>query len=212
MQAAHIGTEHESSSLLLTLPLSRLGRDTLKSQANRRTYVSLWLNRSTEATIHEFFCDHGFRTSVLSTGLHITIYQSDLVLPRVENAFESLEITVDTAETRFMTMTIGGIVKRDHLNPSDHRIGIRLTRRNQAIDAIDRIRRHYVEIERKHFSQDRKPSTLQKSSFGSPVYVPHVTLLKPDNGATADLTTLGTAFRERFAELAFHQLRVQVDR
>lgn len=176
----------------------------------KSTYVAIYLRRMESDAIREFMLDHGVPAFAIKTDLHVTIYEADCIFPNLQMSDETIIETVNADETRFMVMAAGGVVFQPHLVPSINKIGIRLTRRNQATAFIDEIRQRFGSLETPEMLGTRKRSTGRHSAFGAPNYQPHMTLLDPGNELPSDLTQLGKDFRATFSDLVFNRLAIRL--
>ena len=96
--------------------------------------------------------------------------------------------------------------------PQERSVGIRLTKRNMAIDSIQELRQDMCALETPEVIGNRTKSTAWKSCFGARRYQPHIKLLKPGNGIDQDLTNLGATFRSCFSTFEFDKYSIKVNK
>ena len=168
-------------------------------------YAMLWVSRRSVAEITEFFVSKGISEDSIESQMHLTVYRADCLLPDLPVGTETRRerIEADVEETRFMVFAPGGIVAQPHIDRAKKSVGIRLKRRNQAIEAIQKLRGQMCDLETSEVIGDRQPSTAWKSCFGPRKYLPHVLLLRPGSGVDRDLTPLGTSFRAQIRTIEF---------
>lgn len=174
------------------------------------TYVALYLCQLDETAIRLFLEDYGLVNESIRRELHVTIYEAPCWLPGVFAVDEKVLIEANGEETRFMVMAPGGEVILPGIHPNDRRVGIRFTRRNRAVNAIDELRLRFARLETPDILLERPQSTSRKSAFGAPRYQPHMTLLEPRSQVDSDLTLLGQAFRSKFQILCFDRLEIRL--
>ena len=174
-------------------------------------YGILWVARQSEAQIIEFL-SHECRvaTKAIQHGLHLTVYYSRRPVPRLNEHRQSVSIVADVSETRFMVLAPGGENPRIGLEPSRRSIGIRLTKRNQAIGQILNLRRGIYQLEPSEWSANRKPTSDWQNAFGARHYQPHIKLLQPGNEVDRDLTEIGKGFRSSISYIEFDRFEVIV--
>ncbi|MCY4012819.1 MAG: hypothetical protein OXG82_08910 [Gammaproteobacteria bacterium] len=172
-------------------------------------YALLWLTRDSERALTDFLVANGLRRNAIQRGMHLTVYHAQRSLPGLRLGRRTVDIVVDVAETRLMVMAPGGERPRDGLDPSRQSIGLRLTKRNAAIDDIQALRSDVFRLETPKLLGARKPTNAWNSAFGSRRYQPHVTLAGPQNGAPYDLTVIGKALRTSIATIRFDRFEVR---
>lgn len=172
-------------------------------------YALLWLTRDSESRLTDFLVASGLRRSAIQRGMHLTVYHARRPLPGLRLGRRNVEIVADVAETRLMVMAPGGERPRDDLDPQRQSIGLRLTKRNAAIDDIQALRGDVFRLETPEILGSRRPTTAWQSAFGSRRYQPHVTLAGPGSGAPSDLTVIGKALRASVATLSFGSFEVR---
>lgn len=175
-----------------------------------RTYVAIYLCRRDAQAVREFLLNQGIPSVAIRRELHITVYQSDCTFPGIQSFDEAIQVAANVAETRFMVMAAGGEVAQPDLNPSENKVGIRFTRRNQVSQFIDGIRLRFANMETPEILGTRRQTTARRSAFGAPNYQPHMTLLNLGSGVGSDLTVLGQAFRSQFEHLVFDRLEIRL--
>lgn len=122
-------------------------------------------------------------------------------LPGLREMSAPAEVAVDPAETRFMVLAPGGENPRDELEPGQLSVGIRLTRRNSAIAAIQKPRKSVYRFETPAAIGSRKRTTAWTNAFGSRRYQPRIRLLKPWSKIQRDLTPIGQAVRSAIGRI-----------
>ena len=173
-------------------------------------YALLWLARSSERKIAEFLTSWGIPQKSIQRGMHLTVYHARRKLPGLplHQPSRSVEIDADVLETRFMVLAPGGENPRPDLVPAKRSVGIRLTKRNSAIEHIQALRREMISFETPQVVGQRKPSTAWTNCFGSRHYQPHVKLLKPGSEIDRDLTSIGKYFRMCFTTIEFGKYKI----
>ena len=173
-------------------------------------FAMLWVCRRSVAEITEFFVSKGIPEDSIEPRMHLTVYRADCLLPGLRVGTQTRRERIEAAveETRFMVFAPGGIVAQPHIDPAKKSVGIRLTRRNQSIEAIQALRGQMCDLETSEVIGDRQPSTAWKSCFGPRQYLPHVLLLRPGSGVDRDLTPLGTSFRAQIRTIEFDRYDV----
>ena len=172
-------------------------------------YALLWLTRDSESRLTDFLLTNGLMRSAIQRGMHLTVYHAQRPLPGLRLGRRNVDIAADIAETRLMVMAPGGETPRPDLDPRRQSIGLRLTKRNAAIDHIQVLRSDLSRLETPEILGARKPTTAWKSAFGSRRYQPHVTLAGPQSGAPYDLTVVGNALRSSIATIRFGSFEVR---
>ena len=102
-----------------------------------------------------------------------------------------------------MVMKAGGEVPIHGVHPKDHKIGLRLTRRNRAFDDLLELRKRVSDLETPDLLDGRASSTASRSAFGAKKFQPHVTILQPDNGSPYDLKPIGDELRKSIRNIDF---------
>ena len=120
-----------------------------------------------------------------------------------------VRIVSDALETRLMVLAPGGENPRPELEPSRRSVGIRLTKRNHAVDQIQRLRASVYRLETPTVIGKRKPTSAWTNCFGARHYQPHIKLLRPGNGIERDLTKLGEIFRSDMEWIQFDRFEVR---
>lgn len=178
----------------------------------RHTYevnALLYMSYESEELIRTFFATQpGIQRNRISTDLHLTVYHARRRLPGLREGSWPTDITIDTSETRFMVLAPGGENPRHHLEPGKRSVGIRITKRNQAIEEIQRLRSSVYRYETSRVIGSRTPSSAWKNCFGSRNYQPHITMLRPGSRIQRDLTTIGKAFRSEIGEIHLDLFRI----
>jgi hypothetical protein len=171
-------------------------------------FVLMFLSIEDENKITSFF-EQKFNipTNLIVRGMHITMYHTQIPINLPITDKKIISIDADVKETRFMVMAPGGENPKKNINPASKSIGIRLTKRNIAIPSILEIRRKIYQNE--PIFKNRKNTSDWKNAFGAKNFQPHMTLLKPGNNISDDLTKVGTLFRENFQDLKFQKILVK---
>lgn len=154
-------------------------------------------------------CD--VRPSAIWNNLHLTIYQGRLRLPGLHEQTRRVQISASTDEMRFMVLQPGGINPQSGINPRRHAIGIRLTRRNEAMQWINVLRQEMIEYEWHRDIIGRRRSTLKRNAFGPKEYTPHVKLLNRDNRISLELPHMREQFQHNIEAIEFTHFEVRVN-
>lgn len=191
-------------------PPKPLARHPRRRAAYPEVYALLWLTRRCEANIAEFLTSWGVPAGSVQRGMHLTVYHARRLLPGLPDDRRTQRVSIDlnVSETRFMVLAPGGENPRPELEPAKRSVGIRLTKRNIAVERIQELRSAMCALETPETIGRRKPSTAWTSCFGSRHYQPHVKLLHPGSEIDRDLTDLGAAFRMCFSMLEFGKYEV----
>ena len=169
----------------------------------------LWVSKTSEEQIRAFFADTlGIRKGRLQSDPHLTVYHGRRILPTLNEHDQAANIILPTAETRFMVLAPGGENPRDDLDPASLPIGIRVTKRNPAISAIQELRHLILKHETKRVLGQRPPTTAWTNAFGSRHYQPHLQLLKPWHKLAGKLTEVGKLFRAQVGIIEFDRFQV----
>lgn len=174
-------------------------------------YAILWITKGCERQIATFLMDYGIPRTSIQRSLHLTIYYARRLLPGLEIVNVPERISADIKETRFMVLAPGGENPRPNLEPSLKSVGIRLTRRNKAIDEIQRLRQSVYRFETTEVTGSRTPTSAWQNCFGARHYQPHIKLLKPGNELDRDLTKIGYAFRKEFKQIEFGRFQTRIN-
>ncbi len=108
-----------------------------------------------------------------------------------------------------MVFAPGGENPRREIEPSMHSVGIRLTKRNVAIDEIQKLRAKIYQFETEELIGNRKPTSAWKNCFGARNYQPHIKLLQPGNNIHRDLKKIGEIFRANIDQIVFDKFEVK---
>ena len=185
----------------------------LRRTASYATYAILRVSKACEEEVAVCLSEKcGVRPDAIRQGLHLTVYQAHNPLPGLKGEIRSVEIKANTSETRFMVMVAGGEVKRSGIDPSQHLVGIRLTKRNQAIDDIQRLRESLYRLETHTVAGNQTSTTAWKNGFGARRYQPHITLLHSGSKIDSDLTKIGEIFRSEIDFIEFDRFQVRTRR
>ena len=170
----------------------------------------LWVSKASEEQLRSFFVDSlGIKKSRLQSGLHLTVYHGRRVLPTLTEQDEAVNVVLPTVETRFMVLAPGGENPRDDLDPNSLPVGIRLTKRNPAVPAIQDLRHQIYSKENKRALGQRPRTTAWRNAFGSRHYQPHIQLLKPWHKIGAQLQEVGALFRSKVKVIEFDRFQVE---
>lgn len=173
-------------------------------KATYEVYALLHVSKECEAKIFNVLrLNCGIREKFIRRGLHLTVYHARRRLPGLVEERRSAHIVADVLETRFMAIAPGGENPRPGIVPGHRPVAIRLTKRNGAIDPIQRLRSEIRRLETKEVRGSRKPSTEWTNCFGARRYQPHITLISSGSNVGDDLTVLGKAFRAELDRIEF---------
>jgi len=145
----------------------------------------------------------------IQRGMHLTVYHGRRPLAGLVPGSRPVRIVSDALETRFMVLAPGGENPRPKLEPSRRSVGIRLTKRNHAVDQIQRLRASVYRLETPAVIGKRKPTSAWTNCFGARHYQPHIKVLRPGNGIERDLTKLGEIFRSDMEWIQFDRFEVR---
>lgn len=175
-------------------------------------HAFLRVSRVCEESLQQFLQDVcEVRPSAIWNDLHLTIYQARLRLPGLDEHSRPVQVSANTDEIRFMVLKPGGINPQPGLSPRENPIGIRLTRRNDAMRCINVLRQEMIEYERRREIIGRKRSTLKHNAFGPQEYVPHVKLLNRDNRISLDLPKIRERLQQLIRTIEFTHFEVRVN-
>ena len=173
-------------------------------------YAILWVSHKCADLIEDLLF-HGCEVPrrAIQPNLHLTVYHGRRRLPGLAPNSRTVHIVADSLETRFMVLAPGGENPRPELEPSRRSIGIRLTRRNQAMGEIQSLRTNISRLETEEIIGTRKRTSAWTSCFGARHYQPHIKLLRPGSRIQRDLTKLGEVFRSGSSEIDFDRFEVR---
>ena len=181
-----------------------------KRTHNYEVYATLWVTRTCEKQIARLLLDKcNIPQNAIQHGLHLTVYYGRRPLPGLVEENRLVRINANIDETRFMVLAPGGENPRPELEPSRRSVGIRLTRRNQAIAEIQQLRKSIYQLETSELIGNRTATTAWKSCFGSRHYQPHIKLLRPGSGINRDLTEIGRIFRSEIEQIEFGKFQIR---
>jgi len=156
--------------------------------------------------IHSFFRnEYNVAPELLVPNLHLTIYHARRPMPDLLELEQSCNLSIDTLDTRFMVLTPGGENPRSDIDPSKHKIGIRIKNSSSFKDIINQYRNLLFEHETSYVLGERRPSTKRRSAFGARYFQPHIAIIKPRNGIVTDLFEIGKNFRDCIQEIKFNK-------
>ena len=182
---------------------------TLEVPGHPAVYALLWLTRDSELQITDFLLSRGVDATSVHRGMHLTVYHARRFLPGLRLERRPVTVTADVAETRFMVMAPGGENPRDDIDPRRQSIGIRLTKRNQAIEKIQTLRREIYRLETPAVLGRRKPTTAWTNAFGARGYQPHIKVTGPRSGVPYNLSPIGDALRATLKTIRFDAFEVR---
>lgn len=192
-------------------PAPRSRESAVPNMHEHEVYALLWVTRACEARIRDLLVERcQIPEDAVQRDLHLTVYHARRRLPGVTPISTPVRVFVNTAETRFMVLAPGGENPRPGLIPGHRSVGIRLTKRNLAIEGIQSLRRSVYRFETPSILGRRHPTTDWRSAFGARHYQPHVKLLKPGSRIGDDLTILGRAFREELERIEFGRFEIRL--
>ena len=145
----------------------------------------------------------------IQPNLHLTVYHGRRPLPGLTPGGWDNHIVADSLETRSMVLAPGGENPRPELKPRRRSVGIRLTKRNQAIGQIQSLRASIFRLETQDIISGRKRTSAWKSCFGARHYQPHIKLLHPGSKIEGDLKKLGDVFRSGINQIEFDRFEVR---
>lgn len=170
----------------------------------------LWVSKDSEEQLQSFFVDSlGIKKNRLQSDLHLTVYHGRRVLPTLTEQDETVTVVLPTVETRFMVLAPGGENPRDGLDPNSLPVGIRLTKRNPAVPAIQDLRHQIYSKENKRALGQRPRTTAWRNAFGARHYQPHIQLLKPWHKVGVQLKEVGALFRSKIDLIEFDRFQVE---
>ena len=182
----------------------------MRKQHKFQTYALLWVSKRSQQEIkHILNYECEIPESVIQRDMHLTIYHGRRLLPGLVPYCDFVQIESDVTETRFMVFVPGGENPRREIDPSMHSVGIRLTKRNVAIDEIQRLRASIYQFETEEVIGNRKPTSAWKNCFGARNYQPHIELLQPENKIHRDLKKIGETFRANIDHIVFDKFEVK---
>ena len=180
--------------------------------ANKLDYevnAILWVSGDCEEQISRFLFDElGVRQGAIQRWMHLTVYHGRRPLPGLMEGTSLVRVTANTDETRFMVLAPGGENPKPELVPGRRSVGIRLTRRNQAINEIQQLRKIVYQLETQQVVGKRHSTTPWRNCFGARHYQPHIKLLKPGNRVGRDLTIIGRSFRDKIELVEFDRFEI----
>ena len=164
--------------------------------------------QSEQAILDTLSRNCGILRRVLHSSLHLTVYHGRRHLPGLADEDRAVRIVAAVVESRFMVMAPGGENPKPGIDPRQRSIGIRLTKRNLAIEAIQELRAQVYQFETPQIVGRRAPTTAWNNCFGARHYQPHITLIRPGHKVDRDLTTLGADFRAELQEIEFDRFKI----
>lgn len=174
-------------------------------------WAKITLSESDCDAVRTFFTEVcGIEPRYVIRHMHLTVYHARRLLPGLEAGSEQIRITVPTRDTRFMVMAPGGENRRADLDPTRHKVGVRVHRLSRARTDIQSLRLRLAQLEARYVLGSRAPTSASRNAFGARNFQPHVTLLRPGHGVGPDLNPVGKLFRDSIAELTFDSLVVSV--
>lgn len=183
--------------------------DDLGGRKHPEVYGLLWLTGASAASVAEVLISQGIKPATIQRKMHLTVYYARRLLPTLRLGRRSVTIVADMAETRLMVLAPGGERPRDDLDPRRQSIGLRLTKRNRAIEEIQALRRDMYRLETPAILGHRKATTAWKNAFGARNYQPHITIMGPHSGTSSDLSGIGKALRSSLRRISFDAFEVR---
>lgn len=181
-----------------------------KSASQFEIWAQLCVTRQSVQEIQDFFAArYSIRKKYLISSLHLTIYHSRRPMFGVEEIAEGCELSLNTADTRFMVFAPGGENPKPDLTPGEKKIGIRITRTSEFRDSINQYRSLFLNQETPKILGSRRPSTKSRNAFGARHFQPHIAILRAGSGIITDLSEVGKLFRERVGEIHFDKFIVE---
>jgi hypothetical protein len=138
----------------------------------------------------------------VSNRMHLTVYHAQGTMSGAIPVRERTAVRVATCDTRLMLMKGGGEIAVEGAEAADHKIGLRVLKRNAATAEIQAFRGRIIEHETPELLGSRSPSTRNRSAFGARNFQPHMTVLERGNGASALPYPAGCAVSRRFTSPA----------
>ena len=181
----------------------------MKRNYKYEVYALLWVSHQCEEMIKHFLLyDCKIPKRAISNKLHLTVYYGRRQLPGLVPNLQTIDVVANTLETRFMVLAPGGENARPEIEPNQRSVGIRLTKRNNAIDEIQRLRSGVYCYETPEIIGSRKPTSSWKNCFGSRHYQPHIKLLWPNSEIESDLSIIGEKFRSKMNSISFDRFEI----
>ena len=170
----------------------------------------LKVSKQCETLIKVFFDEVcNVKPNRIKPDLHLTVYHGRRRLPGLCENTVPVNIEIATNETRFMVLAPGGENPRSELDPGTLSVGVRVTKRNRAIEEIQRLRKYVFGFESNEIIGNRKATTAWTNCFGSRRYQPHIHLLRPWSKIPRDLTALGELFRSEIECVYLDQFQIE---
>lgn len=170
----------------------------------------LWFTARSESEIVRFLRSIGVPAASVRRGMNLTVYHRHRLLPGLRIRRAHVSIAADIAEKRFVVVVPGCEVGRPGVVPGQCVVGVRLTRRNVAIQEIQRLRESIYRYETEDVVKGRHPTTAWRNCFGARRYQPHVTFVRPGNRLPPDLTATGRSFRASLSTIEFDRFEVRL--
>jgi hypothetical protein len=175
-----------------------------------QVYAVLCLTKECEQHLRMILTQKcGVRKASVQRNMHLTIYHGRRPLPGLVIGSQTISISADLAETRFMILAPGGENPRPELEPRCRSVGIRLTRRNIGIPQILDLRRAIYALETEDVVRGRRRTSDWTNAFGARHFQPHLKLLRPGSGIDRDLAIIGKLFRAEIDPLEFDMLEIK---
>lgn len=138
----------------------------MRKQHNFQTYALLWVSKNSQQEIKQILiyeCE--IPNSAIQRDMHLTVYHGRRLLPGLVPYYDFVQIVANVAETRFMLFVPGGENPRREIVSSMHSVGIRFTKRNVAIDEIQKLRAKTCQFETEEVIENRTPTSAWKNCF-----------------------------------------------
>lgn len=169
-----------------------------------------YLSSESEALVHNLLTSSlGIGRRFLRRNLHLTVYHSRRRLPGLTDYQEAINIEVQPAHWRFMTIAPGGENARPDVDTLSRPIGVRIQRVSPAYKELMVLRSRFYKFETPEVLGQRRGSSDRTSAFGSRHYQPHVTLLHRGSGIDPELSKTGAIFRSAIPNLTFDRFSVR---
>ena len=178
------------------------------------TWAYFMLTKTSEAKVKEALLSLGVKEGSIASNMHVTLYWAPIKLDSTVDLEEPVDLQLDVKHTRFMLMKKGGqvpIPEEQGGAPSKNKIGLRIQNASEFRNFwIKKYRKRLLDFEEATEGLTGRPSNRCYNRFGYPNYVPHLTILNPDNDAPYDLYPMAAKFRELLGVLSFDRFGIQV--